>query len=204
MNTTKIWYGLGTIAALGVAAPDLSHAAGAESATVQTAENFPGDFTGALAKIFAGEGGEGGDGLTTMWPRISAPALTGEQIKQAVTGNSLSIPHHYALNFADGDALGGYEVELNKIPEKSCPAPEVVGDLFLKHGDTCFSRKVNPWAGTWKVQGNQLCVDLKWQAKSFKDCWHVVILLDRIALFNPSGALHGKGNTLHKGKHGDE
>lgn len=205
-HTTKIWYGLGamavgtSMAGLGVA----GDAGGEARQMANSVENFPGNFGHALEKIFGGEGGEGGDGLSTMWPRVSAPALRDDQIKQAVSGNTLSIPHHYALQFAASSVLSGYEVELTKVIPKLCPTPEVVGDLFLLHGDTCFARRINPWSGTWNVQGNQLCVDLKWQGKVFKDCWHMAILLDRIALFSPSGVLHGKGNTLHKGKHGDE
>src|SRR3546814_17578709 len=55
---------------------------------------YPTGFDKALSLMLAGEGGENGIGSHRVWPTLSFPALTTEQIQKALTGNTLAIPYH--------------------------------------------------------------------------------------------------------------
>lgn len=201
-STVKMWVGIGAVAALGASAA-LSAREGATPA--DHPGQFHGDFNSALNLILMGEGGEAGIGLSKMWPTVSAPALTAQQIKKLVAGNTLSVPQHYSMQFNADGSLGGYMIELAKASDpKACPKQEVIGDQYLMHDGACHTRVSKAWKGSWRIEEHQLCVDLRWSSDARKDCWHVAILLDRIALFDTNGAMFGKGNILKKGRAGDE
>ena len=123
--TTKLWYGLGeTVARAGAAAvagtallpaafagPAGEAGEGGEGAQPAAQGKpageggesgysvFPGNIDKAVSNIFAGEGGEGGAGLSLMWPSITIPALSSADIKKVVSGNTLRTDGHVAWYF---------------------------------------------------------------------------------------------------------
>lgn len=215
-KTSKLWFGLGVFATVSTAAvvapaglapiPRAHAAEGSKAASAADEKagpevGFQGDLAHALEKIFAGEGGEGGAGLTTMWPRVSAPALTGEQIRQTVTGNTVHSGEHHALYFGKNGTVEGWYATWAKSPAaQSCPKTEIAGDDFFLAGEACYLKTVHNFSGPWQVRDHQLCATIDWMGERKNPCWYVTLLLDRVALFQASGEIEGKGNDLKRGK----
>lgn len=211
---TKFWYGLsesvtrvGAAAVVGAALVPAAYDAHAdESAKSKPADAakhsaFPGDLDKAVSNIFAGEGGEGGAGLSPMWPSVVAPALSSSDIEKVVTGNTLRTDHHFAWYFAANRSIEGGEMVWTAVERKQCPTPEVATDaVHLGTDGVCYSSKWYPSKGTWSVRDNQLCLNLSWETGKKNDCRYITILLDDLALFDARGKIDGKGMKLLKGK----
>jgi len=202
MRSLRIWTGLGVCTTMAALAP-ATHAASEAARPAAVAPTFQGDLDHALAKIFAGEGGEEGAGLTPMWPTVSAPALTGPEIEKVVKGNTLTMKWHYDYYFAPDGTLLGTQTSFEKLGDASkCPKGFVEGEGYSMSSDgkTCWKIPVVPAAGTWQIRNHQLCFDLTWQGGAKRSCQYLTILLDNIALFDANGKIEGKGMKLVKGK----
>src|SRR3546814_8233814 len=81
------------------APPTLAHPEDVPTTASPTDFVYPTGFDKALSLMLAGEGGENGIGSHRVWPTLSFPALTTEQIQKALTGNTLAIPYHYAHQY---------------------------------------------------------------------------------------------------------
>lgn len=214
-KSNKIWHGIGACVTLAAAAtvvkqaavpasglPLMSSAHAADTATFGKG-TFVGDLDFALGNIFAGEGGEGGAGLTPMWPTVTAPALTGPEIAKVVTGNTLQLPEHVSYYFAGRNAVEGSYIHWEQLPSASaCPAENIEGsDYYLNpKNKICWKRNVLPMQGKWEIRNHQLCLDVSWTGGKKQDCRYVTILLDNIAMFDASGGIDGKGHKLLKGR----
>lgn len=209
-TSTKLWSGLtnnvaraGAAAAVGVALLPTAFAADQPPAAPGEAKYsaFPGDLNKAVSNIFAGEGGEGGAGLTRMWPSVVAPALSSSDIEKVVTGNTLRTDGHVSWYFgADRSIEGGY-VEWKATDKTRCPAKEDPKDAFYIGTDgICYTYTLYPSKGSWSVRDNQLCLNVSWATGKRNDCRYITILLDDLALFDAQGKIDGKGMKLHKGK----
>jgi hypothetical protein len=196
-KSNKIWFGIGACVTLGAVATAASDQPTPVKAT------FVGNLDRALENIFAGEGGEGGAGLTPMWPSVVAPALTGPEIEKVVKGNSLQLQGHIGYHFTTRNTVEGNYTHWDQLPKASdCPVPNKDdSDFYLNPKDNvCWKRKVLPLQGSWQVKNHQLCLDVSWTGGKKQDCRYVTILLDDIALFDADGNIDGKGHKLFKGK----
>lgn len=224
--TTKLWYGLGVnVARAGaavvagtallpaaLAGPAGEAGEGGEGATPTVPASageagesgysaFPGNIDKAVSNIFAGEGGEGGAGLSLMWPSIHIPALSSSDIRKTVTGNTLRTDAHVGWYFTPDQRIEGNFVEWKATDSKNCPAQDVKTDAFYRGTDgVCYTYTVHESKGSWSVRDNQLCVNVTWAVGQKNDCRYVAILLDDIALFGNEGKIDGKGMKLLKGK----
>jgi len=214
--TTKLWRGLGvgTAGMLGMALSPLgmagesgesgqaAHGTAASEGGESGATMFPGgNLESAVNKMFVGEGGEGGAGLTPMWPSVTAPALTGHDVEKVVTGNTLRTNAHVAWYFTPDKQVEGGFVDWKLTDQKLCPAVDDPKDAYYRNAEgECWTYKLYPVQGTWAVRDNQLCLDVKWNTGTRNNCRYVTILLDNIALFDAQGKIDGKGMHLLKGK----
>lgn len=214
-KSNKIWYGVGACVTLAAVAtvvkqaavpysglPLMSSAHAADAAASRKG-TFTGDLDFALDNIFAGEGGEGGAGLTPMWPTVSAPALTGPEVAKVVTGNTLQLPGHASYHFASGNVVEGSYIHWEQLGSASaCPAENVEGsDYYLNpKNKICWKQEVLPMQGKWDIRNHQLCLNVSWSGGKKEGCRYVTILLDNIAMFEASGEIDGKGHKLLKGK----
>lgn len=204
-KATKLWFGLtdgvaraGAAAVVGTALLPTAFAAGDEKAKYSS---FPGDLNKAVSNIFAGEGGEGGAGLTRMWPSVVAPALSNADLEKVVTGNTLSTGGHVAWYFAANRSIEGGFIDWKSTDKSRCPAKEDESDAFYLGTDgVCYTYTTHPSKGTWSIRDNQLCLNVTWATGKRDDCRYLTILLDDIALFDAQGQIDGKGMKLHKGK----
>src|SRR3546814_2873705 len=94
--------------------------------------------------MLAGEGGENGIGSHRVWPTLSFPALTTEQIQKAIAGNTLAIPYHYAHQYGANGQVGGYNIRYDPTDLNKCPKTEIPGDRSeeqrLNSSHSCASR----------------------------------------------------------------
>lgn len=210
---TKLWYGLtdcvmraGAVAVVGTALMPAAFAGEGDAAHSKPAGEskvsaFPGDLDKAISNIFAGEGGEGGAGLSPMWPSVVAPALSSADLEKVVTGNTLRTDGHVAWYFAPDRSVEGGYVEWKPTDKKLCPAKENPKDAFYIGTDgVCYTYKLYPSQGSWSVRDNQLCLNISWATGKKNDCRYLTILLDDLALFDAQGKIDGKGMKLVKGK----
>lgn len=212
IRTRRIWLGLTVAATASMghavaaqareAAAPAFHAptAGGESGESGGAGEGRGDFSEALARVLAGEGGEGGLGLTYQPGQISFPALTSAQITQALTGNTLRRDNFFAMHFQPGGRYTGWASSWKKVEGKRCEGTPG-REYMLEHGE-CYRRTdMQVPDGAWSVKDGMLCVKpaLK-PATGDRECASVFLVLDRVALFDGKGAMLGKGNDLVEGR----
>lgn len=200
-TVTKIWYGIGTCVAL--SNPGASSAADHDGvgSKVESTDDFPGGFDKALEKIFAGEGGEGGRGLTKMLPSVTSPALHGFQIEKALTGNTLHSFGASALHYNASGQLAGWVGSWALISPNACPAKPASGDTYFQGAKGCYKLSKHEATGTWTVKDDQLCQSFTADGKSTTGCSYVALLLDTFALFDSAtGVMSGKGFKLLVGK----
>src|SRR3546814_5770367 len=101
-----------------------------------------------------------------VWPTLSFPALTTEQIGKALAGNTLAIAYHYAHQYGADGKVGGYNIRYDAVDVKKCPRKEIPGDGLLLYEGVCSAQVNEPVTGTWKTEDNKLCVDIAWAGKS--------------------------------------
>lgn len=198
--TMKLWsVAAGAAAATTMAVPATA-AEGSAKVADPTEFVYPTGFDKALSLMLAGEGGENGIGVHKVWPTLSVPALTTEQLSKAVTGNSLVIPYHYTHQYGPDGRVGGYNIRYDAVDVKKCPKKEIPGDGFLLYEGVCSAQVNEPVTGTWKAENNQLCVDIAWAGKTqITGCYTVFFIMDSVAMVKPDGSVSGKAHALKKG-----
>lgn len=161
---------------------------------------YPTGFDKALSLMLAGEGGENGIGSHRVWPTLSFPALTTEQIQKSLNGNTLAIAYHYAHQYGPDGKVGGYNIRYDAVDIKKCPKKEIPGDGFLLYESVCSAQVNEPVTGTWKAQDNKLCVDIAWAGKTqITGCYTMFFVMDSVAMVKPDGTVSGKAHALKKG-----
>ena len=199
--TMKLWsVAAGVTAAAAVGTPAAAADPNAPTVPSPTEFVYPTGFDKALSLMMAGEGGENGIGSQRVWPTLSFPALTTEQIAKAVSGNSLVIPYHYTHQYSTDGKIGGYNVRYDPVDVKKCPKKEIPGDGLLLYEGVCSSQLNEPVTGTWKAENDKLCVDVAWAGKSqISGCYTTFFVMDSVALVKPDGTVSGKAHALKKG-----
>lgn len=199
--TPKLWSAAGLVAAaVATAAPATAAGPAAPAADPTEFVYANGGFDKALSLMLMGEGGENGIGVHKVWPTLSVPALTTEQIGKALSGNSLVIPYHYTHQYSADGRVGGYNIRYDPVDVKKCPKKEIPGDGFLLYEGVCSAQVNEPVTGTWKADDNKLCVDLKWGGGgAINGCYLVFFVMDSVAMVKPDGTVSGKAHALKKG-----
>lgn len=139
--------------------------------------------------------------LPPLWPRLSIPALSTAQVSRVVLGNTLRLDDDVAVYFA---ADGSVEAWLNDWQRASaavtCPTPDVVGAEFQRIEGECQQKVTSFWKGRWQARDNAVCVDLHSNQATEKQCWHLAVVADRIALFDDTGDMLGRLKLLKRGR----
>lgn len=224
-TVTKIWFGIGACVALSnaggaqtgqhattlIAAAGTQTAAlagapgeageGGESAAATGPDDFPGGFDKALEKVLAGEGGEGGRGLTKMLPSVTSPALHDFQIKKAVTNNTLYSAGASALHYDPSGQLTGWVGSWALISPQECPTKPGPAETYFQGAKGCYKLTKHDATGTWNIKDDQLCRSYTANGKTTTGCSYVALLLETFALFDgETGVMSGKGFKLLAGK----
>lgn len=201
--TPKLWSsaGLITAAAATLAAPAMAQSPAAPVADPTDYVYSNGGFDKALSLMLMGEGGENGIGVHKVWPTLSVPALTTDQIRKAVSGNSLVIPYHYTHQYTPDGKVGGYSLRDERVDVKKCPKTEVPGDGLILYEGVCSAQIREPITGSWKADDNKLCVDIRWGSAggAINGCYTVFFVMDSVAMVKADGTVSGKAHALKKG-----
>ena len=199
--TMKLWtVAAGAAAATTMAVPATAADPNAPQAPQPSELVYPTGFDKALSLMLAGEGGENGIGSHRVWPTLSFPALTTEQIGKALTGNTLAIAYHYAHQYGADGKVGGYNIRYDAVDVKKCPKKEVPGDGLLLYEGVCSAQVNEPVTGTWKADDGKLCVDIAWAGKTqITGCYTMFFVMDSVAMVKPDGTVSGKAHALKKG-----
>jgi hypothetical protein len=206
LRNRKIWVGLSLVAGVGAAAAAPHEPVRTFLADTGKAEGGGGDFPGGkfsdvLKKVLAGEGGEGGIGMSKMQGgKLTIPALSGAHIKEALSGNTLRRDNEFALHFAPQGTFKGWEIKWDEVDAARC-TKDAGKEYSLEEGVCWFSTTVQYPTGTWTMQGDKLCTapTLVTAAEDNK-CVTMALILDKLAAFNDKGDMLGKGSTLLPGE----
>lgn len=179
--------------------------AATDTAQPAAGEDFPGgSFEDALEHVFAGEGGEGGLGFSALenqggrWS-FTVPALSGEQLTKALSGNSLRQEAHYAMHLEPSGQYRGWALSWEKAPMAQCPSDE--GPNHSIDDGQCWVASEGEIKGTWSVKDDTLCLSpAPEQVSGAHDCVRAALVLNDVVLFGPDGKMIGKGNNLLKGE----
>tara|TARA_B100001939_G_scaffold300374_1_gene276299 strand:+ start:11551 stop:12279 length:729 start_codon:yes stop_codon:yes gene_type:complete len=177
---------------------------GGEAGHWHSLNDYPGELSEALEKIWAGEGGEGGAGLGRMWPSVRIPALTNKQLEMVVPGNTLRNNGRSAVYYDESGKLEGWvasykEVRSEKVAE-ICSAQAIVSYKYWREGERCWEIVSNPMKGSWKIENHKLCTNVTVKGQGESKCWHVALILDRVGLFDEDGVMHKVGRIIKRGR----
>jgi hypothetical protein len=189
----KVWVGVSLVAGMGVAV------------AAQDSADIPGGkFSDVLKKVLAGEGGEGGIGMSKMQNgSVTVPALKGAHVKEALSANTLRRDNEFALHFAPQGTFSGWEVKWDKVDVKRCTR-DAGQEYSLEDGDCWFATTLQQ-KGTWTIEGNKLCTQPTLvTATEGNQCVTMALILDKFAAFNDKGDMLGKGSVLLPGEKFDK
>lgn len=197
--TLRVWSTAG--AALAATTATGAMAEGPPAETADPSEFvYPTGFDKALSLMLAGEGGENGIGTHKVWPTLSFPALTTEQIAKSLAGNSLVIPYHYSHQYSPDGKVGGYNIRYDEVDVNRCPRQEIANDGYLLYEGVCSLQVKEPVSGVWEAKDDQLCVDLEWGEDGKIDgCYSMFFIMDSVAMVKPDGTVSGKAHALKVG-----
>jgi hypothetical protein len=202
ISKRKIW----ATAVIAAHAGSLHAADASASDAAAGANDFPGgSFASALDKVLAGEGGEGGAGMSRLKRMVMIPALNGAQIEKALQGNTLRRDESFAFAFENG-TFSGWEYEWQEVEVKRCETAAKTDVTYELDEGVCWSRSDNRVSkGTWSVEQDMLCTQpaLK-MVTDGQRCVSLALVLDNLAVFGPDGGMIGKGADLVRGKQLDE
>jgi hypothetical protein len=193
----KVWVGISMVAGA---------AAMAQVVVAAGDEEYPGGkFSDALKMVLAGEGGEGGIGLSKMRNRsVSIPALKESQVSEALRGNTLRRDESYALHFDANGTFTGWEIRWDKVAVSRCTKD--AGEAYeMEDGECWHATDVKIPQGKWSTRDGMLCTEPAMaRVAEGEKCVTVFLVLDDIAVFNAKGDMIGKGSELVSGKHLEE
>ncbi|MGC1524355.1 MAG: hypothetical protein WA803_22640 [Steroidobacteraceae bacterium] len=167
--------------------------------------DFPGgSFNDALSRVFMGEGGQGGLGISPLrndhgaWS-FSVPVLNGAQLHQAITDNSLRSENHFALHFAPSGEYRGWALLWTQQPMTRCPSKK--GENYVVLERECWVATPSELDGKWAIDGDRLCLAPAPQAVTDgKECVRAALVLSSVVFFGDDGKMIRKGSDLRKGQ----
>lgn len=209
-TTRKLWLCLGAFSTLTVGcteqkAPQSASPTGSVPATHQEgtpgrADLFEGDFPGAVSKLLAGEGGEGGLGTYFDKGKLVIPPLDGPQIEQALTGNTLRRKNSFAVHFEPAGKFSGLEWAFKPADPARCQNGKP--PQYLSVEGTCYQRhETTVPTGSWSTRDGKLCTTPALvSAADGEECVAIHLAFNSVVLVKSGDVVVGKGNELVKGK----
>jgi hypothetical protein len=188
-SKTKMWLSLGTVSTL------------AAVATVSGAADAPAEspFSVALKELFSGEGGQSTLGTVSSGPTVSFKAMTQDELKLALTGNTLRRDRTFAWFFEPGGKLTGWQGNLapGKVDESNCKQTDP--DYTMSAPETCRKVVYTPIeGGSWSIKGNEICTKPTFVRVAGSECISLFLVADKVVGTRLDTL--GKPNDLAKGK----
>ena len=154
-----------------------------------------------VEKMFEGEGGEGGLGMTKMVPSVTVPALRGDQLTKVLTGNTVRSNNRFAVYFAPDGRADGWVIKYKPAAAAACAAKKPVH--FIDDDGTCLGGFEVPIAGRWRVRGDTVCMPGLFHGSRIlpkpETCHYMALILNSVVFFTEDGHMLAKGWDLAKG-----
>ncbi len=195
MKQIKIWKSLGCVALVSQACT---------SVAAQAPANAPSEFPGgtiehALEKIFDGEGGEGGIGMTRLTRSFSIPALRNDQIAKVASGNTVRANKRFAVFMSPTGAATGWAVKWKPAAAPQC-ASKRAGFRIDEENGQCLEGYEVAIAGKWRAADDKLCMPGIFETKvTAETCYSMALVLNNVVFFDDDGRVMSKGWDLAKG-----
>lgn len=205
----KMWKTLGsaTLVAqafvhLGAVSPAIAQQASAPASSAGAPSDYPGGtIEHALEKIFDGEGGEGGIGMTKLMPSFTVPALRSDQLRKAISGNTVRSNNRFAIYFRPNGKAEGWVVKYRPAAASECK-PGRSGH-FVDDSGTCLVGYDVKIDGAWRLSNDQICMPGIFHGAQTpptqESCHYMALLLNNVVFFNTQGDMLAKGWNLAKG-----
>jgi hypothetical protein len=190
----KVWAAIGSIASTSLAVAALA----SNPVPGEEMSPFPEGFATALDKLLDGEGGEGGAGMSPMRRSVMVPALDEKQLKLALTGNTIRLDWHLALHFSEAGKVNGWQTSWDQASMERCPT--TLSATYSRENGKCYVANRREISGAWEVRDSQVCLPSLALGSTGTHCYTMVVLLDKVALFDEHGKLVGRGHNLAKGR----
>lgn len=176
---------------------------GAGEAAAQASPYPGGALEHALEKMFDGEGGEDGIGMTDLIDgRISVPALKDDQIVKAVGGNTIRSGNRLAVHLRSDGQVEGWTLKWRPAPASACAEPRAKG--YVVDDGQCIASTNVPVTGHWSAQGDKLCLPGVFAspfdfAMPARRCYPVALVINSVLVFDEAGKLVRRPMSLMKG-----
>ena len=176
--------------------------AGAPATAQETASPYPGGtIEHQMEKIFEGEGGEAGLGMTKLVPSFSVPALRSDQLAKVLSGNTVRSNNRFAIYFAPGGSAEGWVIKYRPTAMADCTSKKPAH--FVDDAGTClggYEVKIN---SQWRIQNDQICMPGLFHGAQVpptrETCHYMALVLNSVLFFTSNGDMLGKGWNLAKG-----
>lgn len=158
----------------------------------------------ALDKMFDGEGGESGIGMSDLKNgAITVPSLRGAQITRTVSGNTVRSGNRFAAYFAPDGKMQGWILKWSPAAAESCASLPNPGFARGEDG-ACIKSRELAVEGAWKVEGDKLCAPGIFDSPFEPDvapkrCYSLALVINNILAFDKSGKLARRPLELAKG-----
>lgn len=199
MRQTRVWKTLGCAALVACA-----QLGAAGTALAQQPAAAPSDYPGgtiehALEKIFDGEGGEGGLGMTRLTRSFSVPALRTDQVAKVARGNTVRANRQFAVYLAEDGTATGWVNKWKPVANTEC-ATKRDGFRIDEDNGQCLERYEVAVNGKWRAQDDQLCMPgIFEKTVPLEKCYSMALVLNNVVFFDDQGRLISKGWNLAKG-----
>lgn len=179
---------------------------GATTAVPQDAQADVSPYTGGtiekqIEKMFEGEGGEGGLGMTKMVPGVLVPALRDDQLTKVLSGNTVRSNNRFAIYFSPNGSVDGWVVKYKPADGAACAAKKPAH--FVDDDGTCLGGFEVPITGRWQVKDNMICMPGLFHGArepvTKETCHYMTLILNGVVFFTDKGDLVGKSWDLAKG-----
>jgi hypothetical protein len=198
----KLWVGVGVLA---------TAAANAQTAPATTSEKAAPrirhfgithqqdyDFSTALQKHLGGEGGEGGIGFSASGPEFKVPALTNEQLKLALPGNTIRKDQAVAFYFDPSGTVEGWKWDWDKTDMSKCPTP--IGEFHeIERGD-CYTATVHKISGRYTIKDNQVCMPAYSGKPADGNGCYYIAFVTKYVMIGDGKRTYGSGKDIVKGR----
>lgn len=191
----KIWSTLATVTLMGAAG------AAAQETPAGVSPYPGGTIEKQMEKMFEGEGGEGGLGMTKMVPSVVVPALRGDQLTKVLSGNTVRSNNRFAVYFSPDGSANGWVIKYKPADSAACAAKKPVH--FVDDDGTCLGGFEVPIAGRWEVRGDMICMPGLFHGSRVlprkETCHYMTLVLNSVLFFTGNGDMLAKGWDLAKG-----
>jgi hypothetical protein len=176
----------------------------AANAHAEPASPYPGGtLDHAIEKMFDGEGGEGGIGMSRLTDQVSFPALREDQIKVVASGNTIRSGNRFAVYLRPDGKVEGWSKRWTRVAADACK-PNLKPGHTIDEDGACLSGREEAVSGVWAVRDGRLCLPSVFEdptdtAMEPERCYGLALVVNNVLPFDKDGKLVRRPMDLAKG-----